>query len=341
MIRSSKELAAELGLAQSTVSMALANSPLIGRETCERVQAAAALFNYAPNRVARAMRTGKTSVIGVIIADVRVSYFPEIVNNIEIASKNHDYRCVLCQSHGLVDTLAADIRLLCEQRVDGLIIAPADGFLESEHYKQLLESKKPFVLIDHSTKSKKANWICTDNEAVGRIATDHLLELGHRQIAFIRGVEESQASLDRLEGYKQAIRQAGLEFDPRLVVGKGYAVSDGQEAIESLLHLKLKFTGVVATSDLTAIGCCKALREHGVDIPGDVSVVGCANLDVGELVNPALTTIDQKPREVAESAVRILISRIKNSKSPSESVSITPRLITRGSSASIRLRDIQ
>jgi DNA-binding LacI/PurR family transcriptional regulator len=332
---SAKELAAHLGLARSTVSMALADNPLINSDTRRRVRAAATRLNYKPNRVARAMRTGKTHVLGVIVPCVRVSFFPDLLDGIEQETKKAGYRLLLCQSQGPEGVFEENVRLLLEHQVEGMLLAPPEHFFGSESYRQLLQQRMPVVLLDHEKEGLAVSSVHNDNRQLGQLATEHLLQLGHRRIAYLKGPDSSENARLRLDGYRRALRTAGIACDERLIAGDDYDFTAGRRAAEEILRQGVPFTAMAAASDMLAIGAMQVLQAKGLRVPEEVSVVGCSNLDMAPLVTPALTTLDAKPAEMAATASRLLLDQIHRGARPVEDIAVTASLIVRASTAKV------
>lgn len=337
MTITSKILASHLGLAQSTVSMALNDHPHINSKTRQRVQETARRLGYSPNRIARAMRTRRTKTLGIIFPSVKVSFFPAMLDGMEQAAKEKDYQCLLCQSQNSVETLEKEVRALREYCADGLIIFPINSFVHAEFYQNLIQQEVSFVIVGHEVEGVEAPFISNDDVLAGRLATEHLLGLGHRRIACVRGNPRSFSSHLRYRGYCKAMKQAGFPVENSLVVGDGFEIRNGQEAVESLLARKISFSALVASTDLAAFGAMEALRKHGLKVPDDVSVVGCGDLEMASVMSPKLTTVDQKPGEIGHQAIPLLFQRMKGEASLAEKIIIQPSLVVRESTQALPL----
>ncbi|XHR30635.1 MAG: LacI family DNA-binding transcriptional regulator [Chthoniobacteraceae bacterium] len=336
-VMTSAALAKKLNVSQATVSLALNDNPIVNSETRRRVKEAALHYNYSPNRIARAMRTGKTRTLGIIIPNVKISFFPDIVNMIETEAKQHGIQCLLCQSHSSFDVLETEIKTLIEQRVDGLILAPVNNFDETVLYQQLLKSGIPTVFCDYELRGTESSSAVNDNIEIGRLATQHLVELGHRQIAFFQGYHVSRMSQSRCQGYRETLEKAQIPYSEKLVLGfdeHGGAI-DGASAITKLIDDKIPFTAIVAVSDTIAISAMKEALARGLRVPEDISIIGAANLEVSALVSPGLTTIDQHPEQIGKEAIRLLLEKIESPSVASKSVVVPSSLLLRQSTARI------
>jgi LacI family transcriptional regulator len=349
-------LAQKLGVSQATVSLALNDNPAVNSETRRRVKEAALRFNYRPNRIARAMRTGRTRLIGVIVPSVRFSFYPDIIDEIERGARAHGAQCLLCQSHGSEEGLEAAISMLLEQQVDGLLLTPLDGFEKRPIHRHLGDIGLPVVFCDYDAGTKESA-AASHNLEIGRMMARHLVGLGHRRIVFLQGNRRIRNYRMRFQGFRDYLKEAGVPLRPELVCGYdepsatpvnpeestardslgGYDAQgrplDGGQVVEGLLDRGLTFTAVAAAGDLLAIPAMRALLKRKIDVPREVSVIGCSNLDAAVLLSPALTTIDQNAREIGREAVRQLFEKIGRPRSPVRRVRVTPSLIVRDSTA--------
>lgn len=313
-----RKLAADLGLAQATVSMALRDHPAISATTRRRVQEAARRCHYRPSRVARAMRLGRTFTVGVIVPNFAVSYIPAIVDAVEDEAKRGGYQCLICQSHASEASFRREVDVLIEQRVDGLVILPFGSAVNHEAYALLQAQSVPFVIADMEMPAGlEVDTVTNDNRLIGRLAAEHLLALGHRRIAFLRGWSGSLNALRRLEGYRLALERHGLAFDERLVVDDARPGDDGYCPVAELLARKADVTAVVAvSSDHIAVRAMRALQARGLHVPSAVSVIGCGNHDYSALVSPSLTTIDQDAAGQGRAAFALLARRMQGQGAP-------------------------
>lgn len=330
-----KSLAAELDLSHATVSMALRDHPLINKETRKRVQALAHKLNYTPNAIARAMRSSVSHTLGIIVGTMRDAFTAEVVEGIESAAKLEDYQCMLCQSHDAVEPSRKEIAMLAERRVDGLIIQPFNVFNDPELVRILESYRIPFVFYNGEVAGATGRCVGSDDAVIGRLPTEHLIALGHRQIACITGPIETLSAKVRYNGFLETLKKARIRLDKGLVVHQGWFLEDGVAAIDALFERKKSFTAVVASSDYCAIGVVKALKKRGLRVPEDISVTGAGNYWDSALFEPALTTVDQNAREIGRLATRLLFDQLKSPVTRQGNEIVGCRLVERSSTRAI------
>ena len=329
---SQTSLAKQLGVSRSAVSHVLnGRDHMVSQETKERILAAVEVAGYHKNALVRALRTNRTHMAGIIVPEARLSFFTDIIMGAEREAQKSNMRCFLCQSHSDSTTLEQHVSDLREYRVDGVLIVPSSSSVDTGVFLSLQEHRVPFVLIDNPVDSVKAAFVGTENTTAGRLATEHLLALGHRHIACVQGYEGSWPTRYRYEGYVKALADAGVPLDPTLALKGGFSFEAGQIAVEKLIQSKTRFTAIVTAADSVAIGAIHALTRHGLRVPQDVSVVGCGNVDMAEMFIPSLTTVDQKPEEVGRRAMQLLLQQINSRELTSQMITIQPSLVVRGS----------
>ena len=329
----SRQLAAELGVAQSTVSMALSGHSSISDKTRKRVLAAARKHGYTPDLVARAMRMGSSKLIGFIGPDIGLTYFSEILHAVEKTVRIQGYNCIIAQNYNTPKIMESALQAMLGQRVDGLIIVPLNEMEQTWLYQDMLNRGVRFVLVDSEVKGVKANCVASDNLECGRLVAEHLISLGHRRIVWLRGYKRSTTARLREEGFRKAFTDAGLMPDERLIVDGNFGFDAGKDSMQDVLDSGVSFTAVAASADMAAAGAMRALKEAGRRIPDDVSVVGCSNLGFSSMITPALTTIDQNTKEIGRLAADTLMSMISGEIRMPTYAMVPPKLLLRESSA--------
>ncbi|MDR1280025.1 MAG: LacI family transcriptional regulator [Opitutaceae bacterium] len=306
-------IARQLQVSRSTVSHVLnGRGHLIRPETRKKVEDALKASGYQRNGLVRALKTRRSHVVGIIVPEIGRSFFSEIIRAAENEAREHGLQCFLAQSHSDPGVIEKSILTMREYRVDGILVTPSSSTVNVDLYRQLCQQRFPFVLADSPVRGVEAPFVGNDNVEVGRLATEHLLALGHRHIACIRGYEGSGVSEHRLQGFRVAFAAAGLTPGEALVAGGGFSFDAGAAATRALLAARRKraFTAIVAPSDHAALGAIQEIIRAGLRVPDDISIVGCANVDIAAMSNPPLTTVDQKPGEIGVRAMRMLIERI-------------------------------
>jgi len=330
-----KDIARDLGVSVVTVSKVLRGHSDISPETRERVLRRMKELNYRPNLAARALVTGRTCMIGLVVPDLVHAFFAEVAKGLSRVLRKKGYSLVISSSEEDPELEQQEIDQLLARRVDALVIASTQWTVES--FRRIEEQKTPYVLIDRRFVGLVANFVGVDDEQVGMLATEHLIQVGCQRIAHIRGPEISTA-LGRLEGYRRALAQHGLSVLPGyLVAGKtGDDASDvsGYHAMRQLLRLEPRPDGVFCYNDPTAMGGLKAILEAGLRIPDDVAVIGCGNLKYAELLRVPLSSIDQDSTLIGERAAKLALSLVeaKSAVRP-RTILLEPKLVARQSTA--------
>lgn len=310
------------------VSKALRDHSDIGKETKARVRKRAAELNYRMDWVARSMKTGRTYLVGLVIPDLMQSFFAEIATVLAACLAPAGYHLVISHSGENAREEAINIDLLCSRKVDGLIIASAQRSATA-----LKELKTPYVLIDRRIPGLDANYVGTRNEDIGYLATHHLIEQGCRRVAHLKGPALSTA-VGRLRGYLRALAKHKIAAQENLILEAGHEDASGYLAMQQLLKGRLRPDGVFCFNDPVAVGAERAILESGLSIPGDIAVVGAANMHYSDILRIPLSTVDQGTTEMGEQAAALLLACMAAKKplSPRQLI-VSPRLIVRASSA--------
>ena len=322
-----KDIAKDLGISPMAVSKALRDHADIGEETKARVLKRAAELNYRVDWVARSMVTGRTYLVGLVLPDLMQSFFAEIATALTATLAPAGYHLLISHSSENAEEEHANIELLVSRKVDGLIIASAQR--SNAAFKGL---KTPYVLIDRRVPGLDANYVGTNNDAVGFLATNHLIEQGCLRIAHLKGPAVSSAA-GRLRGYRRALDQHRLEDQDDLVVDAGHQDLAGYHAMQRLLALRPRPDGVFCFNDPVAIGAMRAILEAGLSIPQDIAVVGVANMHNSDMLRIPLSTVDQGTPTVGERAASVLLANMTAKRRlPSQQIVVPPKLIIRASS---------
>jgi len=328
-----KDIAKDLGVSVITVSKVLRNHPDVGDETRERVLARVRDLDYRPNLAARSLVTGRTYLVGLVVPTLLHPFFAEIAKSLSDVLKEHGYSLIVSSSDEDPDLEAQEIDLLLARRLDTLIVASCRTTVDL--FFRIEKQKTPYVLIDRSLPGLCANFVGVDDEAAGILATKHLIEIGCRRIAHIRGPETSPARL-RLEGYKRALTQASMKITEDYIIAEQKGDVETRqfagEAMGRLLKLHPIPDGVFCFNDPFAIGAMHRVLDEGLRIPEDVAMIGCGNLHYDDSLRVPLSSIDQHSRRIGEEAARIALAAL-NAKTPPkpETVVLQPELVVRTS----------
>jgi LacI family transcriptional regulator len=316
-----------------TVSKVLRDHPDIGDETRERVLARVKELDYRPNLAARSLVTGRTYLVGLVVPDLLHPFFAEIAKSLSDVLRKNGYYLIISSSEEDPDLEEREINQLLARRLDTLIIASCRSTVDL--FFRIEKQKMPYVLIDRSLPGLSANFVGVDDEAVGMLATRHLMDVGCKRIAHIRGPETSP-SIRRVEGYKRALAQGGLKIVDNYIIAerKGDVGTRqlGAEAMGRLLSLKPRPDGVFCFNDPLAMGAMNCALDQGLRIPEDIAVIGCGNLHYDDSLRVPLSSIDQHSRRIGEEAARITLGILKSKVPPKpETVVLQPELIARRS----------
>lgn len=325
-----KDIARLAGVSHSTVSRALRGSPLIPAATAERIQKIAKECGYKPSAIARSLVMQRTQTIGVVVTSIADPFNGDVVDGIEEVANENDLSVLLAASHGKSDRELMMVRNFHERRVDGIVVASSR--VGAMYLPILSELRTPIVLINNQHRSEFAHAISIDNVTGAALMTDHLLQLGHRRIAYIGDEFGLYSDQERWEGYRLSLDRAGISVDESLVA-KGDGKADGAgRALGLLLALPEPPTAVFCYNDMTALGAIRGAREAGVEIPRDLSIAGFDDIFIASYAAPALTTVRQPRREMGRRAMQILTALLAG-KEPEKSILISGELVVRDSTA--------
>ena len=323
------DVARRSGVSTATVSRVLSGAVPARAATRERVLAAAHELDYRPSGIARALKRRETRIIGLLITDIGNPFFPQIVRTIEDEAHRRGYGVVLCNAADDPERELAYLDLLVERRVDGLIVASAR--MTRRHAERLSTVPMPVVLVNAQAPGARLPAITVAHRHGARMATEHLLSLGHRRLAHLAGpLAQAGAARLRRAGVTDALRAAGIDPGSLAVAEGNEHVDGGAQAGEQLLGDVSSPTGIVCYNDLSAIGALRAIRAAGLRVPADVSVIGFDDIEPAAWTDPPLTTIRQPTAELGRWAVERLTTT-PTDEAASPQVVLEPSLVVRGS----------
>lgn len=328
-----KDIARDLGLSVVTVSKVLREHPDIGEETRKRVLQRVKELDYEPNILARSLVTGRSYLIGLIVPGLIHPFFAEVAKSLSKTIVGKGYSLIVSSSEEDPALEAREIRHLLARRLDALVIASSSG--DTELFRRMRSQSQPFVLIDRAFDHLDADFVGIDDVAAGRIATNHLIEMGRQRIAHISGRENS-TGIRRREGYLQALREHSLPIQQNYIVSRDYVDTDSQrqgaEAMRQLLNRTPPPDAVFCHNDPLAIGAMNTILDSGLRIPEDIAVIGCGNLNYDEWLRVPLSSVDQRSQLIGQRAGEILLAMIEGREWPApERVILEPALVVRAS----------
>jgi len=328
-----KDIAYRAGVSVMTVSKALRNAKDISVATKARIQHMAEEMGYVPDAAAAGLRTRSTRLLGLVLPTLTNPIFARMVMAIEEWAYQHGYAVLLMHSHNDPPREEQCLRRLLSRRVDGLFISPASRMeAHSKVYEELQGSALPVVILGSRAKFC-AGFPCveSDDAAASANVTRHLLELGHRRIAFFAGPQASPWAHDRLAGYKKALREAKVDYDDRLVFQAGATIEEGEKTAVEFTSEASDATAIQCVNDLVAIGAGNLLLKQGVRIPQDISLAGFGNVLVSEYFRVPLTTVRQPKFRLGVAAMEMMLAQLRNEKF--ESKRLPADLVIRQSTA--------
>jgi DNA-binding LacI/PurR family transcriptional regulator len=335
-----KDIAQAANVTPGTVSRALRDSPRVNPETKNRIQNLADEMGYSPDAQARSLVEGRTRTIGVVVTTMTDPFIGGIVQAIETTAHDHGYTLILASSNDSSEREIAAAETLQSKRVDGVIVSSSRvGIL---HQGRLERLGVPVVLINSLVqhRGRYTFSIGVDNRHGGFLATEHLVERGHRRIAYVASPDDRSDSMERLAGYREALTRAGIDPDPSLLVQGTGRPGGGQRVLPGLMALEDRPTAVFCYNDMTAIGLIHAAHAMGLSLPRDLAVVGFDDIVVAQYVHPALTTVAQPVGKLGKGAMEMVLALLSDGSSdPGAGIDrILPgRLVVRASSGAKRL----
>ncbi len=324
-----RTVAARAGVSITTVSRVLNGKvDAISEATQRRVRAAAQELDYRPNSLAVSLRRGSTRTVGLIVPDITDSYFHVIARGVEDVAQEHGYSMILCNTDRRADKERKYVELLREKQVDAMIFA-GFGVDEDQHLQDVFPRGARVVTI--GARCLPYPRLEVDNRLAFAAAVSHLVEQGCRRVACIGGRPNWVAHQTSLEGYLDGLAQAGLEPDPALVWEGDFGFESGSEAVARALAAGVEFDGILGFNDIAAVGALKQLQQAGLRVPDDVAVVGCDDILLARMAQPALTTIQYPTYEFGATAMRLVLRLAAGLEVPAVT-SLGYRLVIRESS---------
>ncbi|RDC56947.1 LacI family transcriptional regulator [Pedobacter chinensis] len=303
------DIAKELNITVSTVSRALSGFPAISDATKKAVIETARKLNYSPNKLASALKSGKTHIIGVIVPSVQAHFFASIIHCIEDGLKDSGYRVIIYQSNESVENEINGVRTLLEAQVDGIMASMSLETQDVSHFAEIIKQNKPLILFDRVHDDLAVPTITLDDFRAGYLATQHLIDRGYKKIAFVTTVHQIKIFNDRLKGYKAALADNDLPVIDEHIIFGGLSIKDGRFGAGKLMRSANKPDAIVAGDDFTALGVIKKLKEID-ETPPEVGVIGFANEAFSAYITPNLSTIDQHPSQIGRECAKMFLKMV-------------------------------
>jgi LacI family transcriptional regulator len=328
-----KDIAVDLGVSTVTVSKVLRGNADIGEATRARVLKRMQELNYQPNMLARALASGQSYAVGLVVPDLVHPFFAEFARSLSGRLRASGYALVLASSEEAPEIEKSEIRTLLNRGMDAILVASCQP--KTMENPLLSDGKTPLLLIDRRFDSGKLNFVGSDDVMVGEMATKHLLKIGRRRIAHIGGMGTSP-SVDRLKGYRKALAEAGIAVPKNLVVTRERFEESGDlagyQAMQELLSRKMRPDAVFCYNDLSAIGAMQAAMDAGLGIPQDIAFVGCGNLRYAPYLKVPLSSIDHATEQMGVTAAKLAIDLATDPERKPQVTLLKPTLVVRQSS---------
>ncbi len=327
------DIARQLELSPSTVSRALRDHPDISQKTKDRVLALASATNYQPNLIAQSLQTKRSNNIGVIVPEIRNTFFSTAISGIEEVAYEAGYTIMVCQSNDTYEREVINTRALAANRVAGMLVSSSQGTIDFDHFRTVMQQGIPLVLFDRIAEDLEVSKVIVDDFEGAFGAVSYLIGTGRRRIAHLAGSSSLYVSRKRREGYEAALRAHGLPLRPEYIIGGGYHEEDGRAGMRQLLTLREVPDALFTVNDPVAIGAFLHLREQGISVPGNIALIGFSNNPNTALVTPRLTTVNQPAFEMGRKAASLLLKNFAAGSGPLpvETIVLQTQLIIRES----------
>lgn len=309
------DIAKALGMSSSTVSRALKGSYKISEATIQKVKDYAEAHHYKPNLLAQSLKNKQSRNIGVILCSIPNSFFSEVINGIESVAADKDYFVFISQSHESLQKEKKNLEHLAWRSVDGLLVSLSSETADISHFEAIQSKGVPVVFFDRIPNTIHTHKVISDNVDGAFRLTNHLLEAGFRRIAHVTSPPDISITQDRLEGYKQALLQAGLPVRDAYIkycMHGGMELCEIETVLDELFALDDPPDAIFAASDRLTIGCFSLIKKRGLSIPQDVSISGFSNFSAPGLFSPSLTTVTQRAFDMGRKATELLLQLIES-----------------------------
>ena len=327
-----KDVARVANVSLATVSSTLSGATYVSPELKERVRAAVKQLGYAPNSVASGLKKGITSLLGLIVPDITNPFYTSLVHSVQRRARQSGYSVLLCDSEFDADRELSLLQLMRSYRAAGTILCPAGA---TEVYGSLEEDvgSMAVVTVDHIVPVQGFDSVVLDNRLAAHMATEHIIGFGHRRIGTVTGPQHLLPAQRRLDGFRDAMEDAGLELDPTLVREAGFREDEAVHACRALLALPRPPTALFVANNQMLIGVMRAIAAAGLSCPRDISIAAIDDFPWAVAFTPALTTVRQPVDEMAAAALEMLLDRISGPGAAAQRLVMAPELVVRDSCA--------
>lgn len=325
------DIAKKLNITAATVSRALNNNPNISEATKELVLKTASKMNYEQNKLALALKSGKSNNVGVVVPRIDSNFFGSVIRGIEEELNPHGYHVIICQTNGDEAKEVANIDALLNSQVDGILISTSSS--ETHVFERILKKNVPLIFFDRKKTMKNVSSVTINDYEGGYKATQHLIDSGCKKIAHFSGDTNIEIFKDRFMGYQQALVDNEIDFQDEYVIRTKSSLEEGKKAVKKLLKLKNPPEAIFSASDFAALGAIQELKSKGFKIPNDFAVIGFANEPFTKFMELSISTIDQFPLEMGRMTAKVFLEQVNSTDKVKieKKVVLEPELIIRKS----------
>lgn len=306
-----KDIANVLNISPAAVSKALNNDSRISEKRKVEVRQVAKNLNYQPNHIASALRKGKSNLVGVIVPRTNSNFFSSVLENIEDVLNKAGYNIIITQSNESYDKECRNIDALLYTQVDGIIASMANETVDLSHYEKIKTQGIPLILFDRGENNLNVDYVGINDYDSSHMIVNHLISKGCKRIAHIGGYRRTRIFNNRIRGYIDAIKINNLPVDDELLIESALTLEDGREKMKQLLLLKNRPDAVYVASDYAALGALQILKEHDIDVPEDMCLVGFGNEPFTSLVTPSITSVNQHSAQIGKYAAETFLHLVK------------------------------
>jgi len=328
------EVSALAGVSLSSVSRVLNNHEHVSDKTKEKVRAAMEELGYRPNAVARSLASSCSNSVGVLVSELHGPFYGDMLSNIELSLRKAGKHAVVTAGHSVEKSEKEGVNFLIDRNCDAIIIL-IDS-LTDEYLIELSQGPTPVIILNRLIPEIKDNCFYIDNELGGYLATKHIIEQGHKHLAYISGPLFKQDATERLNGHKRALTEANLEFDEALFFEGDFLTTSGRIGINHIIEKEVPFTAVICANDEMASGAMKGARDHQLLIPEQCSVMGFDNVYFANYLHPELTTMNFPIKAMAQMASHWILKNVYKIEDTETKNVFIPELIVRESIKSIK-----
>lgn len=330
------DIAERLKISAATVSRALNNSPKISEATRKLVFETAEKMNYKQNRLALALKSGRSNNVGVIVPHINRTFFSNVIRGIEEELQDHGYHVIICQSYNDETREIENLNTLLNAQVDGILMSISNGSSNFDGIiKRILNKDVPLIFFDRKKDIQGVSSVTINDFDGGYQATQHLINEGCKKIAHLAGDRRLDIFTDRCNGYKQALKDNGFEINENYIIETKSKIEEGKAAIKKLLKLKNPPDAIFSSSDWVALGAIQELRARGIKMPDDFCIVGFSNEPFTKFMELSITSIDQSPLIMGKITAQVFLEQIQDAGNVKieKKVVLPPKLHIRKSSS--------